>query len=48
MCRAGCLDQLGSDADPLASLAHAALEDIGDTELFGDVLNLGHLALESE
>ena len=42
------LDQLRGDAHPLALLAHAALHDVGDAELAGDLPDLHLPSLEVE
>src|SRR5437764_7817014 len=44
----GCIDELGGDADLIARLAHAALEDGGDVEFFPDGGYVLVLALERE
>src|SRR5262249_45359553 len=44
--RTGCrVDQLPSDAHPLASLAHRAFEHVADAELTPDLLHIDRLAL---
>ena len=42
------LDQLGGDAHPVASLAHAAFQHMRDPELRGDVRDIPGVALEVE
>ena len=42
------VDQLGGDPHPVAGLAHAAFEDVGDVERARDFLDVHHLALERE
>ena len=48
MVAVGRIDELGADADLVARLAHAALEDGGDVELFPDGGYVLVLALERE
>ena len=43
-----CVDQLHGDADTAARLAHAALDDVLDAKLLGDLLRVDRLALVNE
>ncbi len=42
------LDELGGDAHPVPGLAHAALDDVIDTQLAPDLADIDRLALEGE
>ena len=45
---AASVDQLGGDPDPLPHLANASFEDMGHTELAGDLAHVDGLPLELE
>src|SRR5262249_31833501 len=45
---ARCLDQLSGDADAVAFLAYAALEDVCDVELLADAAQVVALSLEGK
>src|SRR6185437_7741205 len=48
MAAGGDVVELGGDAYAVATLAHAALDDIADAEFFGDLLHMDGLALVDE